>query len=161
MDSQREKFIGLWRLVEWSVTDPKTGKNRFPFRAEVTGHLLYTGDGWVSATLMEVDRKPLPEQRLGLASLRHRILEDQYTDLSAPERETLNQYFLAGFGYVNYSGTFSLDPERVHHHVETSLIPQWVGTTLIRHWIIDDATQTLILTAKSDTRCDELIWRRS
>jgi len=74
--------------------------------------------------------------------------------------EQVWQWFRAGFGYVGYCGRFSVENGQVHHHVETSLIPQWVGTTLTRDIEWHDDQQELHLLATGNDMSDCLQWRR-
>lgn len=124
------------------------------------GHLHYTANGRVSATLMHEARDPLTLDRLSVASLRQRVLDQGAMDLDPQELEGVLRYFMAGTGYVNYSGTFSVDATQVAHHVETSFTPQWIGRTLRRRWVFSEDDQVLTLTAASPRSVDALVWHR-
>ena len=54
----------------------------------------------------------------------------------------------AAAGFVIYAGSYSIDGDDVIHHVEVSLLPNWVGTSERRHidWIQTDNGLDLELT---------------
>jgi hypothetical protein len=78
------------------------GETRHPLGDNPLGTILYTPDGYMSAQLA----RPGP-----------------YEDDREP-----NAY------YVAYSGPFDVDERSrtVSHHVQVSVIPSWLGTTLVR-----------------------------
>ncbi|MEL6949996.1 MAG: lipocalin-like domain-containing protein [Pseudomonadota bacterium] len=160
ISATERRFLGFWRLADWSAKDLASGQTRAPMEGRAVGHLHYTSDGRVSATLMHEARAPLTLDRLAVASLRQQVLNGGATDLDAPELEGVMRYFMAGTGYVNYSGTFSVDDNHVAHRVETSFTPQWVGRTLRRRWTFSESERMLTLTAASRQSADALVWRR-
>jgi hypothetical protein len=64
-------------------------------------------------------------------------------------------------GFVSYFGTYSIDrtARKVTHTLEAALVPGWVGTTLVRAFVIDSSGQ-LILTREIPGEKDVLLWRR-
>lgn len=125
------------------------------------GHIQYTPQGRVSATLMQTQRKPLDFDRLGSVSLNLKLTKDSEAALTDREMKSVLLYYQAGTGYVNYSGTYRVDGAQVHHVIETSFMPQWVGTTLSRSWAFSEEDRCLTLTATSDDAIDKLVWLRS
>ncbi len=109
-------LIGTWKLVDWTV-EIEGGRNIKPFRGNATGLLTYTDEGRMIATLMRTDREPIGTRSLAEAE--------------ALERAT------AAAGYLSYAGAYEVIGDEVHHHVELSLFPDWVGGTQVRHidWI--------------------------
>lgn len=101
---------GTWRLVEWTVTVDETVTR--PFGGQAEGVLTYTDDGWMWATLQKKDRSPLGTGTLAAA--------------------TAEQRAGAAAGYLAYAGRYTVDGEQVHHHVEFSLFPDWVGADQVR-----------------------------
>lgn len=71
----------------------------------------------MSATLMSHGRPAAPTRTLSAAPV----------DVRAA----------AAAGYLSYAGSFSMDGGDVLHHIELSLMPNWVGTTERRHveWV--------------------------
>jgi hypothetical protein len=138
------RFSGVWRLEtirdrlpDGTVRDPPD------FGTDVDGLLVYTGGGYVSVQFMRRDRRPW--QR-----------EDDPTDAERVE---------AARGYGAYAGRYEVDETAgvVLHHVETALIPNRVGVTLMRSFSFDGETLTL---APPPLRADgveirrTLVWRR-
>ncbi len=121
------ELIGTWRLVEWTVT-LRNGRVTHPFNRKSEGLITYTDEGRMVASLMKSDR-----ELIGTSS---------FNEATALERAS------AAAGYLSYAGTYEIVGDQVHHHVELSLFPDWVGGTQIRHieWITnEDGTQDLEL----------------
>jgi hypothetical protein len=51
-------------------------------------------------------------------------------------------------GYLAYSGPYSVDESTgvVHHHVAVSLLPNWLGSTQVRHTRLDGDQLTITST---------------
>lgn len=105
------KLVGTWELVEWVAN--VGGRPRRPFGGDVVGRLTYTPDGYMWATLMRRNRDPLSAGSIAGAT--------------AAERAA------AAAGYLNYAGTYAEDGDRVTHHVEVALMPNWVGIDQVRN----------------------------
>ena len=60
-----------------------------------------------------------------------------------------------------YFGSYEVDDasQTVTHHVEASLVPSWVGTSLKRRFRWDGAR--LVLTRAVPGTTDELVWERA
>jgi hypothetical protein len=98
----RARLIGGWRLARYSVTAGEGGETDHPLGNNPLGTILYTPDGYMSAQLA----MPGADEA------------DRDPD---------------GY-YVAYSGPYEVDEQTrtVFHHVQVSVIPSWLGTTLIR-----------------------------
>jgi hypothetical protein len=46
--------------------------------------------------------------------------------------DLIGTWTLAAFEVIAHAGTWTRDGDLVHHQVEVSLIPDWIGTTLVR-----------------------------
>lgn len=160
MKKNLEQFHGVWKLAEWSVTHTPSNTTRKPFGGHVDGHIIYTPDGWVSATLMEKGRPNLSQDRLETGQLKQQILNNPHQPLVQEEVNKLVPWFLAGFGYISYCGPFDIGEHTVHHHIQNSMMPQWVGTTLIRDFHFDDSGNQLTLSAEQGETTDKLVWER-
>lgn len=112
-------LVGSWKLVDWTVK-MNGGREVRPFGGKATGIITYTDEGRMVATLMKQGR-PL----IGTRS---------FNEATAMERAS------AAAGYLSYAGTYEVIADQVHHHVDLSLFPDWVGGTQIRHidWIAND-----------------------
>ncbi|MEM7137837.1 MAG: lipocalin-like domain-containing protein [Myxococcota bacterium] len=155
-----DAFYGVWQLSEWSVTNSETGNVRLPYDGRVDGHLIYSRDRWVSATLMERDRQPVTEDRRALLGLKRRIAAEGVSAIDPGSAELILPYFLAGWGYVSYCGPFRVEGGEVFHEIRNSLIPQWIGTTLVRRFAFDVDEDRLTLLADQAGTVDRLVWRR-
>ncbi len=49
-------FVGTWKLVSWEVARPD-GSVLYLYGRNVVGYLIYTADGYVSAEIMDPDRR--------------------------------------------------------------------------------------------------------
>lgn len=86
----------------------------------MVGRLTYTHDGYMWAALMRRDRHPVAAGSIAGA--------------------TANERAAAAAGYLNYAGTYTHEGERVVHHVQVSLMPNWVGLDQARNitWVGDE-----------------------
>lgn len=109
------ELVGTWELVEWIAT--VGDRPRRPFGGDVIGRLTYTAHGYMWAALMRRDRPLLAAGSIAGAT--------------ASERAA------AAAGYLNYAGSYTEERGRVIHHVEVSLMPNWVGLDQVRNitWI--------------------------
>ncbi|MFV1999359.1 MAG: lipocalin-like domain-containing protein [Acidimicrobiia bacterium] len=134
-------LVGTWRLIDWTVT-MRSGRVTRPFRGKATGSITYTNEGRMVATLMKADR-----ERIGTRTL---------NEATAFERGT------AAAGYLSYAGTYEIIDDQVHHQVELSLFPDWVGGVQIRHitWIKNgDGTTDLELSDRGSNNHGAAIMR--
>ncbi|MEM7437260.1 MAG: lipocalin-like domain-containing protein [Myxococcota bacterium] len=156
-----ECFYGVWQLREWSATDAATGRIRLAYNGRVDGHLIYSRDGWVSATLMELNRPVVSEDRHALRQLKDRVVAEGFGAIEQRDAALMVPYFLAGWGYVGYCGPFRVQGAEVFHEIRNSLVPQWTGTTLVRTFAFDMDARQLTLLANRDGKTDRLVWQRA
>ena len=159
MDKIVQKFIGVWELDEWVVEKPN-GDKTFPFSGNVDGFLIYHSEGWMSATLMQKNRIDVSNDRSKIAKISHLLKNDDEVSLESDLLNTTKNYFLAANGYVSYTGEFNADDVNVYHNIRTSLLPQWVGTTLIRKHEFTLENKSLTLSAESNGFNDFLVWKK-
>ena len=98
----RERLVGCWRLVGFSVTATEGGETDRPLGDNPLGTILYTPDGYMSAQL--AGRGPNED--------------DQEPDA----------YYIAYSGPYDVDE----QTRTVAHQVQASVIPSWLGTTQIR-----------------------------
>jgi len=108
-------LVGSWRLVDWTVA--VGDRSRRPWGGKAKGLLTYTDDGRMWAALMATDRPEMPTRTLSAAPPSMRAA--------------------AASGFVTYAGSYTIDGEDVIHHVEISLLPNYVGNKERRHvdWV--------------------------
>lgn len=139
-------LIGTWKLIDWTV-EFEGGRVVKPFRGNATGLLTYTDEGRMIASLMRTDREPIGTR--------------SFAEAKALERAS------AAAGYLSYAGSFEIIADQVHHHVELSLFPDWVGGTQVRviAWIDNqDGTTDLELSTahppEERSAVNRLRWHR-
>ena len=159
MSELEKNFLGIWELKEWSVEKPD-GKKTYPFSGKVSGYLMYHLDGWMSANLMQNDRIKVSDDRVKISKISHLLQNETEISFEGDLLETIKSFFLASNGYVSYAGTFNADDSNVYHNIELSLLPQWVGTTLIRKHSFSSKKTLLTLSAEFNNFKDLLIWKK-
>ncbi|WP_326820633.1 lipocalin-like domain-containing protein [Streptosporangium sp. NBC_01639] len=130
-------LVGAWRLVEWRTTRPG-GRISHPFGRDAVGLLCYTPDGYVSVTIAQAGRPPLPG--------------------GVPRKAPLQARAEAFTSFFCYSGRYEVRDGHVAHDVEVALNPSFTGTIQIREANFDG--NRLILAADEEGRWHTLIWRR-
>ena len=108
-------LIGTWKLVSWVNTEPD-GKMVYPYGRNPVGYLIYTGDGYMSAEIMDSDRR----------QQNPRFPVEPAFQQTLPERDRVAAYDT----YLSCCGTYSysLEDGRVTHHVKAGLVPSWSGS---------------------------------
>jgi len=98
------------------VLKSASGKEVYPYGENPFGILIYTPDGYMSALLMDPDRK--------------RFASD---DLKTGTVDDIKQAYDK---FDAYCGTYTIDEEKgtVTHHVEGAKFPNWVGTDQVRYF---------------------------
>lgn len=101
-------LVGSWELCSYSW-QRDDGTVEHPFGPAPRGLLVYTADGRMTAQLFQPAREALGPP--------------------GPRRAPEASVRAALGGYVAYYGRWEFDPEEglVRHHVEGSLIPDWIG----------------------------------
>jgi hypothetical protein len=138
-------LVGAWRLRRWAATGDD-GAETLPMGDAPDGLLIYSADGSMIAMLGPGDRP--------------RFDTDDVTGGTEAERARAFSTFVA------YGGPFEVEGDTVHHHVETSLFPNWIGTVQRRGWAVDEAGRWLTLTSPpvtlgGVTRTQQLTWERA
>jgi hypothetical protein len=105
------RLVGSWQLQRYEVV---VGGEPRPsiLGARPQGLLLYNPDGYMSAIMIARNR-----DRVNAPSL-----------LAAGDRAAL----AAARSCIAYAGCYEVCGDQVHHHVQNSLLPDWVGQTLVR-----------------------------
>jgi hypothetical protein len=113
LDAQR--FHGVWRVV--AVTDTRPNGIEVPdlyLGSHAVGSILYEATGYMCFAAMNPDRS-------------------RWTDESNGKPAEMAN---AAEGYDSYCGTYEIDERRktVTHHVRVALVPNDVGTDLVRKY---------------------------
>jgi hypothetical protein len=148
---QADDLVGTWRLVSWT-SQRSDGTTVAPFGgAPTTGLIVYSPDGFMSATLMQVDRESLGRPIRNTAD----VAEAAGEDVEAAFK-----------GYMAYAGRYSVaDDGTVTHHLECALYPDWVGTDLVRFGTLEDGRLTLttppVDVGDGIEQQGQLVWERA
>ena len=145
-DQVQAAFVGVWRLLS-SEFRQADGTSVFPLGERPQGQIYYDAHGHMAAQLMRPDRPRL---------------------CSGDTSDTAVADLRAAFdGYTAYFGTYTLDPDagQVTHHVEGSLLPNWIGKELVRFYEFSANGRILTLATPpmgpEDARViGQLVWER-
>lgn len=103
------RLHGTWKMLSWATEDLVTGETTDALGADPEGYISYAPDGRVMVLVLRGDRKkpaalvPTEDEKIGL-----------YDSMFA------------------YAGTYTVDHEKVMHHIDMSWNQSWTGTTQIR-----------------------------
>ena len=112
-ETMKEGFAGTWKLVDY-VFIRDDGTVRKPWGEDVSGLLIYSPDGYMSANLSPAPRKDPATPHV----------------LSAgPDRQGRR-----ASRYISYAGRYTVNETAITHHVEVSLFPGWVGLPQLRYY---------------------------
>lgn len=106
---------GVWKVVDYTATDPVTGAVTHPFGTNPIGSAIYTAKGRMSVFVAGSHRAP----STGTGAKR------------AEERAELFD------GLYAYTGTYTVKGDSVTIHVESAWQPDWVGTEKTRTLKLD------------------------
>jgi Lipocalin-like domain len=145
MATLQERLTGTWRLVRYEARRAD-GDVICPMGTGCVGYIAYQPDGRMWVQQMVPGR---PTFAVG-----------DIADATADE------YAAAARGYFAYCGTWETDEAAgtVVHHVELSLVPNWVGSPQRRNvrWVGErlelSGSPTLIA---GETRTAHLLWERA
>jgi hypothetical protein len=112
MSQSKNDLVGTWKLVSVVSKTDEGGVEANVFGAHPTGFITYNSDGRMSVVIAYDGRKPLS-------------VNDA---LSAPVEERAQAFSTA----IAYAGTYTFTGDKVVHHVEVALNPNFVNTDLTR-----------------------------
>ena len=146
--SKRKKFVGVWKLMSGESRDEVTGEVRYPWGKKPVGRLVYDDAGRVFAQLMNPGRPSVggAANRGAAAAIATASAEDMRAMLT---------------GFNAYFGTYDVDePGRtVIHHLQSALIPSWVGTDQRRKYEFSGSNQLILFNIASEAAY-RLVWQR-
>lgn len=134
-------LVGTWKLQSYVLTTT-AGERSTPFGDHPSGYLSYSPDGRMYA-IGTADDRVVP----------HDVVA---TD---DERVKLHRTMFA------YAGTYSVEPDKVIHHVDISWNQIWNGTDQVRFYTLSGDTLT-ITTARAKSSYDGresqsvLVWKK-
>lgn len=158
MNDFQRQFIGTWRLLDYTVENLASGASTHVLGEDAQGHIIYTPEGWVSATLMAANRLPNSTDRQARYALKEKLTTGGIHDLSEEEGEFALPFLLASFGYIAYCGRFAADATHVHHHITEAFFPAYVGSIATRAYSFTQ--DRLLLSAEAFGGRDKVLWQR-
>ena len=134
-------LVGTWKLVSITEITDKGEVNRYGLNP--TGFLTYTADGRMMAIITKGGRKPLSVLRV-----------------SAPASERAEAFS----SMTAYAGRYTVDGDKVVHHVEVASIQNFVGTDMVRTLVKLEGKRVTLRTAPfprgGQLVNEELVWER-
>ena len=114
----RDLILGSWRMTSWVTRDVETGESQDALGQNPCGIVVYT-----------------PE-RVVFLILKNNRLRPKQMPPSAGEKIALFDTMFA------YSGSYTVESDRVVHHVDLSWNEAWTGTDQVRFCKVDEHTLT-------------------
>lgn len=115
--------VGDWKSVSFVTEELATGKKTAPLGEHPKGYLIYTPQGRMMALLVHETRSP------------PKVDED---------RINLHKYMVA------YSGRYTVEGDKVVHHVDVSWNEGWTGTDQVRFVKIEGDRLTITTAPMKD-----------
>ncbi|KAM3102381.1 lipocalin-like domain-containing protein [Phormidesmis sp. 146-12] len=144
-------LVGTWKLVSATAIHADGTITPAVYGLNPTGYITYTADGRMMVMFSRSDRLPLSRE----------IRSPLSREIQSIPVEELAQAFTT---FNAYAGTYTLNGNTVIHQVEIASIPNRVGTTLIRTFILTEnqvALRTPPVMSDSIEQCFELVWERA
>jgi len=98
-------LIGAWRLISWENRS-LDGRASYPFGQDAVGYIMYNQDGYMFVAIMRPNRAHFASGDLLRGSTQDKV----------EAAET----------YISYCGRYEFQGDKVVHHVELSLFPNWI-----------------------------------
>jgi hypothetical protein len=140
--SSENPVLGTWKMKAWFREVAATGEKINEFGEHPSGYLSYSPDG----------------RMYSIATADNRV-KPRDVKPADEERVKLHQTMYA------YAGTYTLEGEKVVHHVDISWNQAWTGTDLVRFYKLDGNILT-ITTAPNKSLVDGregrsvLVWEK-
>jgi hypothetical protein len=140
---KKNLLIGTWTLVSVEVRNTN-GMVSYPWGQAVRGYITYGQDGYMSVSFMSTDRPNFQSNDLRGGSVEEKV-------------SAFDTYF-------SYCGKYEIRGEKVVHHIEVSLYPNWTGVDQERFYTFDG--DRLILSTppvvfENSEQTGYLIWQRA
>jgi hypothetical protein len=142
-DTASRAVLGRWRIIAWRQ-DYDDGRVTHPFGETIHGFVQYNADATMLLQLT--------------AGARRQFETGGQWNAADAEKAHADSTCLA------YAGTFSVTEDEIHHKVEISLFPNWVGGTQTRRATLNEGQLQLIARLEdgtSEARTATLAWQRS
>lgn len=100
------QFVGTWKLVSFELRSSK-GQVNYPFGDKPVGYIIYNQDGFMSVAFMASERQKFAS--------------------NDPQKGTMEEKSSAMDTFFSYCGRYEVQGDRIVHHIEVSLFPNWTG----------------------------------
>jgi hypothetical protein len=130
-------LLGTWKMVSWTREVVATGETSDAMGADPIGYIAYHEDGRMMTLVIRRDRAPLSGK-------------------SPTDEEKIRLYDTM----LAYSATYTLEDDKVVHHVDAAWNPAWIGTDLIRPYTLSG--NTLVISgapSKDPATGEDVIYR--
>ena len=148
--SQNNPLLGTWKLISITAIFPDGNIDKEAFGANPIGYITYTIEGKMMVIFSKSERQFLSGNSASpLTAAIH----------SVPIEERAEAFST----FNSYAGSYSFDGNKVIHHVEIASIPNRIGKSLTRTFVLNGDRVTLITPpSKSDNtpKIFELTWER-
>jgi len=114
-----KSLLGIWKMVSWTKEVVATGETSDALGPNPIGYIAYHADGRMMATVFKRDRPLLSG--------------------AVPTTEEKIELFDS---MLAYCASYTIDSDRVVHHVDAAWSPAWIGD-LIRPYKLDDDILTI------------------
>ena len=136
-------FVGTWALVSFEVRSAN-GVVTYPFGHDVRGYIIYSQDGYMSVAFMSAGRANCKSEDVRASSVEEKV-------------SAIDTYF-------SYCGKYELRGDKVVHHIEVSVFPNWTGRDQERIYRFEGdrlilSTPPLLIEGVEQTA--HLSWKRS
>lgn len=150
LKNNHNPLLGTWKLISVTAIFPDGNINNEAFGTNPIGYITYTAEGKMMVIFSKSERPLLSGNSASpLTAAIH----------SVPIEERAQAFS----SFNSYAGSYTLDGNKVIHHVEIASIPNRVGQSLIRSFKLDGNRVTLKTPpSKSDDvpKVFELVWER-
>ena len=147
---QNNPLLGTWKLISITAIFPDGNIDNETFGANPIGYITYTIEGKMMVIFSKGDRTLLSGNSASpLTAAIHKVpIEERAEAFST---------------FNSYAGSYTLDGNKVIHHVEIASIPNRIGKSLTRTFVLNGNRVTLKTPpSKSDDtpKIFELTWER-
>lgn len=128
--TQNNPLIGIWKLISATAIHSDGTVTAEVYGANPTGYITYNAEGHMMVMFSRSDRSPFSQE----------VQSPLSGEMSTVPIEELTRAFTT---FNAYAGTYTLNGNTVSHHLEIASIPNRVGTTLVRTFVLSENQLTL------------------
>lgn len=147
---ENNPLVGIWQLISATAVGSDGTIDSAVYGTHPVGYITYTLDGHMMVMFSRSDRSPLSQE----------VRSPLSSQMQSLPVEELAQAFTT---FNAYAGTYTLNGNTVSHQIEIASIPNRVGTTLVRSFILNENRVTLrtsLVLSNGVETVFELVWER-